>query len=128
MAVDPKGEVIYIANEDDSLVTIMDIKSGEVLAEIPVGVEPEGMSVSPDGNTPSPPRRARAWRMSSTTLKLKLIANVLVDSRPREAKFTHDGKELWVSSEVGGTVAVIDPATWKVTRRSPSRCRACGPS
>ena len=34
----------------------------------------------------------------------KLIANVLVDSRPREAKFTPDGKELWVSSEVGGTI------------------------
>ena len=49
MAVDPKGEVIYIANEDDSLVTIMDIKSGDVLAEVPVGVEPEGMAVSPDG-------------------------------------------------------------------------------
>ena len=49
MAVDPKGEIIYIANEDDSLVTIMDIKSGEVLAEVPVGVEPEGMTVSADG-------------------------------------------------------------------------------
>ena len=32
MAVDPKGEVIYIANEDDSLVTIMDIKSGDILS------------------------------------------------------------------------------------------------
>ena len=49
MAIDPKGDVIYIANEDDSLVTIMDIKSGDILAEVPVGVEPEGMGVSPDG-------------------------------------------------------------------------------
>lgn len=32
----------------------------------------------------------------------KLVANVLVDTRPREAKFTPDGKEVWVSSEVGG--------------------------
>jgi DNA-binding beta-propeller fold protein YncE len=31
MAVDSKGDIIYIANEDDSLVTIMDIKTGEVL-------------------------------------------------------------------------------------------------
>ena len=48
MAVDSKGKIIYIANEDDSLVTIMDIKSGEVLGEVPVGVEPEGMTVSSD--------------------------------------------------------------------------------
>jgi YVTN family beta-propeller protein len=47
----------------------------------------------------------------------KLIANVLVDSRPREAKFTADGSELWVSSEVGGTISVIDPKTWKVTKK-----------
>ena len=41
MAVDPAGKVIYIANEDDSLVTIMDIKSGEVLAEVPVASSPK---------------------------------------------------------------------------------------
>jgi hypothetical protein len=27
---------------------------------------------------------------------------VLVDARPRSAQFTPNGKELWVSSEVGG--------------------------
>jgi YVTN family beta-propeller protein len=34
---------------------------------------------------------------------------VLVDSRPRFAAFKHDNSELWVSSEVGGTVSIIDP-------------------
>ena len=48
---------------------------------------------------------------------LKLIANVLVDSRPREAKFTPDGKQVWVSSEVGGSVSVIDVATWKLIKK-----------
>jgi threonine dehydratase len=42
MAVDPKGERMYIANEDNSQVTIMDIKSGRVLGQVAVGVEPEG--------------------------------------------------------------------------------------
>jgi YVTN family beta-propeller protein len=48
---------------------------------------------------------------------LKLIANVLVDSRPREAKFTPDGKQVWVSSEVGGSVSVIDVAAWKLIEK-----------
>jgi PQQ-dependent catabolism-associated beta-propeller protein len=39
----------------------------------------------------------------------KVVANVLVDARPRIAEFKHDGSELWVSSELGGTVSVIDP-------------------
>jgi DNA-binding beta-propeller fold protein YncE len=29
--------------------------------------------------------------------------------RPRYAEFKQDGAELWVSSEIGGTVSVIDP-------------------
>ena len=38
----------------------------------------------------------------------KLVDNTLVDQRPRDAEFTLDNEELWVSSEIGGTVSVID--------------------
>ena len=39
---------------------------------------------------------------------------MLVDQRPRFAEFTDDGKLLYVSSEIGGTVSVIDPATQEI--------------
>jgi YVTN family beta-propeller protein len=54
---------------------------------------------------------------------MKLVGNILVDSRPREAKFTADKKELWVSSEIGGTISVIDtsdwdnPKNWKIVKK-----------
>ena len=117
MVIDPKGDIIYIANEDDSLVTIMDIKSGDILAEVPVGVEPEGMGVSPDGKFTVATSELTSMAHVIDNATNKLIANVLVDLRPREAKFTPDGKELWVSSEVGGTISVIDPKTWKVNQK-----------
>jgi len=47
----------------------------------------------------------------------KIFANVLVDARPRAAQYTPDGSELWVSSEVGGTVSVIDAAHPKVKQK-----------
>jgi PQQ-dependent catabolism-associated beta-propeller protein len=47
----------------------------------------------------------------------QIVANVLVDSRPRFAEFKHDGSELWVSSEVGGTVSVIDPVKREVSKK-----------
>ena len=34
---------------------------------------------------------------------------MLVDARPRFAEFKRDSSELWVSSEIGGTVSIIDP-------------------
>ena len=39
----PSGNPLYIANEDDNLVTVVDIETDRIMAEIPVGVEPEGM-------------------------------------------------------------------------------------
>jgi PQQ-dependent catabolism-associated beta-propeller protein len=39
-----------------------------------------------------------------------IYANTLVDSRPRDANFVKDGKELWVSAEIGGTVTVFNTA------------------
>ena len=53
----------------------------------------------------------------------QIVANVLVDSRPRFAQFKRDGSELWISSEIGGTVSIIDPVkrvvTGKVTFEIP---------
>ncbi|SFE43006.1 PQQ-dependent catabolism-associated beta-propeller protein, partial [Roseivivax sediminis] len=36
--------------------------------------------------------------------------NILVDQRPRYAQYTADGTRLYVSSEIGGTVSVMDIA------------------
>ena len=67
------------------------------------------MGMSPDGkilvNTSETTNMAHFIDIASRTI----VANVLVDSRPRFAEFKQDGSELWVSSEIGGTVSVIDP-------------------
>jgi PQQ-dependent catabolism-associated beta-propeller protein len=44
----------------------------------------------------------------------QVVGSVLVGSRPRFAEWTRDGSKVWVSSEIGGSVAVIDAATRKV--------------
>jgi PQQ-dependent catabolism-associated beta-propeller protein len=46
-----------------------------------------------------------------------VVANVLVDSRPRHAEWTADGAQVWVSAEVGGTVSVIDAVKRQVLKR-----------
>jgi len=106
MALDNEGKMLYIANEDDNLVTVVDVEERLKVVEIPVGIEPEGIGLSPDGT----------WLVTETTNmahfinteSLEIEANVLVDTRPRVAQFTADGSEVWVSSEIGGTVSVID--------------------
>jgi PQQ-dependent catabolism-associated beta-propeller protein len=88
----------------------------KVLFEVPVGVEPEGIAVSPSGEV--------AVATSETTNMVHFIKldnfdifdNVLVAARPRVAEFSPDGQKLWVTSEVGGIASVIDLRTRKVEK------------
>jgi PQQ-dependent catabolism-associated beta-propeller protein len=105
---------LYIANEDDAVVTVVDTQTRTVLAQIDVGVEPEGMAISPDGK----------WAINTTettnmlhwidTSNFQLVDNTLVDQRPRHVEFSLDGKQLWSSSEIGGTVTIVDVDTRKI--------------
>ncbi|MFN3576306.1 MAG: YVTN family beta-propeller repeat protein [Tabrizicola sp.] len=105
----PDDRHLWIANEDDAVTTVVDVESRKVVAQINVGIEPEGMGVSRDGAivvTTSETTNMAHWIDTATH---QIIANTLVDSRPRHAEFTDT--ELWVSSEIGGTVTVFDIAS-----------------
>jgi DNA-binding beta-propeller fold protein YncE len=82
-----------------------------VLGQINVGVEPEGMAVSPDGkwavNT-SETTNMLHWIDTSTQT---LVDSTLVDQRPRFVEFNKDGSQLWASAEIGGTVTILDVAS-----------------
>jgi len=89
----------------------------KAIDQIPTGVEPEGMAVSPDGGTLVNTSETTNMAHFFDTKTRKMVASVLVDARPRVAMFKHDGSELWVSSELGGTVSVIDPVKHQVTHK-----------
>ena len=97
-----------------ALLTVIDIASQTVTTQIDVGVEPEGLAVSPDGEilvVTSETTNMVHWINTSTNQN---YANSLVGARPRAAMFTKDGKELWVTSEIGGELTVFDVATQTV--------------
>jgi PQQ-dependent catabolism-associated beta-propeller protein len=117
LVLHPSGNPLYVANEDDNLVTVVDINSGKVIGDIPVGVEPEGMGMSPDGKVLVNTSETTNMAHFIDTTTHKTFDNVLVDSRPRVAIFNPAGTQLWVSSEIGGTVTVINPADRKVLKK-----------
>ena len=108
------GSKLYIANEDDNLVTVCDVDTREKLIEIPVSIEPEGIGLSLDGSllVGTPETTNMADFIDTETLEI--IDNVVVDARPRMAQFTTDDSAVWVPSEIDGTVAVISAVTREV--------------
>ncbi|MFZ8488554.1 hypothetical protein ACO1MQ_14040, partial [Staphylococcus aureus] len=79
--LDASGNPLYVANEDDSQVTIIDIEKNKVLAEVPVGVEPEGMGLSPDGKVLVNTSETTNMAHFIDTKTFQVIDNVLVDAR-----------------------------------------------
>ena len=76
-----------------------------------------GGPISPDGRFLINTSETTNMAHFIDTATRQIIANVLVDARPRFAEFKRDGSELWVSSEIGGTVAVIDPVKHTITTK-----------
>ena len=75
------------------------------------------MAFSPDGKLAVATSELTSMAHVIDTSTYKLIANVLVDTRPRAALFEDSGKRFWVTSEVGGTLSVIDAATYTIVKR-----------
>ena len=94
--------------------TVWGVNTSQKLATIPTRVEPEGMVVSPDGETIVGTSETTNLGHFIDYKAGKMTAAVLVGACPRNARFEHDGSEVWVSSELGGTVSVIDPTTHKI--------------
>lgn len=107
-AMNPSGDQLYVSNEDDSLMTVIDINNAKAIKTIPVGVEPESVTVSPNEKwvvSASEATNMVHWINRET---LTLEDNTLVDPRPRGLSFSADSQRLWVTSEMGGTLAVLD--------------------
>jgi YVTN family beta-propeller protein len=65
------------------------------------------MAVSPDGSWVICTSESASLVHFIDARSGKLVESAMVGTRPREARFTADGHELWVSSEVRGTVTVF---------------------
>jgi YVTN family beta-propeller protein len=111
--VSSDGKTIYVANEDASAASVVDVASGTVKATIEVGGQPEGVTVRPGGD--------EVWVTSEVGGKLYVVDTksftvthvITVGKRPRSVVFTHDGKRAYAPGEVSGNVTVIDTRTYR---------------
>jgi YVTN family beta-propeller protein len=114
LAVSADGK-LYIASEDTGQAVVVDAASGATLASVPVGDEPEGVDISPDGT--------QAWVTSEEdsqvtvidTRTMKPLKAIPVGERPRNTAFSPDGRRAYVVGELDRVVKVIDTGSLAVT-------------
>jgi YVTN family beta-propeller protein len=89
----------------------------KVTAEIPVGHQPRGIAVSPDG------KRAYVAHFGAHTVGVvdlkarKMIAEIPVGWCPEGVVLEANGSRLWVANWLGASVSVIDTAEGRETGR-----------
>ncbi len=108
----------YVANGKDNTVSVIDMATHppSVVATIPVGNNPQGVAVTPDG------KHAYVTNESTTSGSVSVIrtaTNTVVATIPVGAgavavAFTPDGTLAYVSSFFDHNISVIDTATKKV--------------
>jgi YVTN family beta-propeller protein len=108
--------ILYIASEDTGQAVVVDSATGKELAKIPVGGEPEGVNITPDGR--------QVWVTSeedSTVTVIDTATNaalktIKVGERPRNTAFSPDGARAYVPGELDHSITVVDRATLEVTQ------------
>ncbi len=121
LALSADDSLLLVANPDNNTVTLFDTKNANTrLAEIPVGTEPNGVALAPDG--------ARAYVANTidgtvSVLSINrttgsygaLLRTITVGAEPYGLALTPTGRKLYVTNSRSNSVSVIDTADYTVT-------------
>ena len=105
-AISPDGRTAYIANEDHSAVSFLDLPSGRISHEVS-SAGARGVGVSPDGKLVVATSETANLAHFIDAATGKLLDSKPVGSRPRFVLFLDGGRNVWVSSEQRGTISGV---------------------
>lgn len=121
VAISPDGRTVYVANQGDGTVSVIDTVTNTLTATIGVGVSPQSVAVSPDGShayvasgawLPYPPSHGTVSVIDTAT---NTVADTIDVDNPLQGLMLQgvavspDGRHLYVAN--GDSVAVIDSTT-----------------
>ena len=104
----------YVTNSQDNTVSVIDTATNTVVATVPVGVNPSGIAITPDGTRAY---TANGFTGASNTVSVMetatntVVATITVGEGPSWVAITPDGTRAYVTDFGFGSVSVIDTAT-----------------
>ena len=133
-----RGPRVYVSNEAEGSISVIDATSRIRLKSIPVGKRPRGIRVSRDGSLvyvalsgspiagpgvdesklPPPDRESDGIGIVDT-MKGELIRVLKSGTDPEQFVLSRDEKRLFVANEDAGQISVVDVASGAVTKTIP---------
>ena len=113
VALSPQGDVAYVANQFSHGVGVVEVASGQQVAEIPVTGDPFRVLVSADGMTVYATSNAdKVFVINATTRSV--ARSIAVGLDPNGLALSPGGEFLYVSGQTDGTLAKVNPITGQV--------------
>lgn len=97
---------LLLSNEGTAQATVLDTESGEILARLPTGLEPDGVAFSDDGGLIFVASENAGIVHVFDGVTYAPVTQLLTNLRPRRMAIRE--QELWVSSEMGSRVEIFD--------------------
>ena len=138
LALPAPTDRVYTADQNTNTVSVFDPSTNRLLGQIVLGnqrpdvlsplyrgeINVHGLGFSPDHKTLIAISNGSNSVTFIDTATNKVKGKTYVGRSPHEGFFTADGKEVWVVVRGEDYIAVIDPHTFRETRRIPT---AVGP-
>ena len=109
-----KSGLMYVANENAHMASVLDLERGAIIATLNTGKEPEGVRVSPDGTVAYVTGEAQSDITVIDTATNTIKGSIAVGQRPRDIVFSGDSSRAYISNEFGASISVIEVASGTV--------------
>ena len=104
----PTGQLL-VTNEGSARASVYDLASGRLIAELPTGLEPDGVAITGDGKLIFVASENAGLIHVFDGATYQPLDVIRTNLRPRRITLSND--ELWVSSEMGSRVEIFDTKT-----------------
>lgn len=127
LAVTPDGKRLYVANQDDATVAVIDLACGCVIKNIPVGAGPMPVAISPDGKTTLVGNVVSSLIYIVDTATDKQIGAFEAGTGPAAVAFSPDERWVYVldqgffgaTPQVGSAAMILDALDFKRIAQIP---------
>jgi YVTN family beta-propeller protein len=117
IAVSRDGARLFVVNQEDDTVSIIDAHSYQLVQTLSVGKEPMQLVVSPDGASLYVAAKGDGVVEVFDRAHGTRTARIPVGPSPHQLILSHDGRTLFVTVEGEASTAVLETATGQLLRR-----------
>jgi YVTN family beta-propeller protein len=108
--VDNRNGRLYVTNHMSALVTVLNVKTNQIITTIQTGETPHSAALSPDGSRLAVTSYSGNAVFLINTATDQMIKQIPVGSEPLDITYSPDGRYLFTVNNLDNTVTVIDTA------------------